>query len=357
MIPRTLSLFSLGLALAISSLSAAANPVQVREPGSVLMIAGQAREEFRDYLIDVTGNGRLAPRPAGAALYTNLLLTGLRTPHANEPGDHHQDMEYLRLVQNPLVMQVALWLSREQLHQVADGQFPHAITALRRELSSLKRPVFLRIGYEFDGPHNRYPPEVFIKAYRIIASEMRQDPDIILVWHSFALSPTYQESPFTAWWPGDDLVDWVAISFFQVGTEGYYRGHTREEVIAFAREKGLPVMIAESSPIRYTRRQKTLSGQAWWDFFFNPLFDLIDRNPEVRALSIIHVNWDSQRQHNFLDWGDSRLDRDPVILRNWRREASSPRFTPVDDNLYDAVRAMTPRLAAPAPTPASSSSP
>src|SRR5690606_9812149 len=74
-----------------------ASPPAAREPGSVLLIAGQAREEFRDYLVNVTGQGRHAPRPVGAAFYTSLNLTGLRSPHANEPGDHHQDMEYLRM--------------------------------------------------------------------------------------------------------------------------------------------------------------------------------------------------------------------------------------------------------------------
>jgi len=328
-----------------------ASPPAAREPGSVLLIAGQAREEFRDYLVNVTGQGRHAPRPVGAAFYTSLNLTGLRSPHANEPGDHHQDMEYLRMVQNPLVMQVALWMSREQLHQVAAGEFTTSIAALHRELASLDRPVFLRIGYEFDGPHNRYPPEIFVQAYRVIARAMRQSPDIILVWHSFALIPTYQEHPFTAWYPGDEYVDWVGISYFQVGEEGYYRGPNRDPVIAFAREKGLPVIIAEASPNRYTRRQKTLKGEAWWDYWFAPLFRMIDENPETRALSIINVDWDSQRQHNFLDWGDSRLDSDPVILRRWRQEASAPRWMPADERLYDRVRAIArPGKAADAPT-------
>lgn len=326
-----------------------------REPGSVLLIAGQAREEFRDYVENVAGRGRHAPLPGGAAFYTSLNLTGFRSPHANEPGDHHQDMEYLRLAREPLVMQVALWLSRDQLHQLAAGQFETSIEALRRELVSLERPVFLRIGYEFDGMHNRYPPEVFVQAYRAVARPMRPHRDIILVWHSYALVPTYQEHPIEAWYPGDEYVDWLAVSYFQVGEEGYYKGPNRDAVIALAREKGRPVMIAEASPIRYTRRQKTLRGEPWWDFWFNPLFRMIDENPEIRALSIINVNWDSQRQHNFLDWGDSRLESDPVILRRWRREASDPRWMPVDERLYERVRALArPGSAAGASVPSAS---
>lgn len=339
-----------GAALLVST-ALSQQPPAARSPGSVLMIAGQSREEFRDYIADVTGQGRQCPLPSGASFYTNLNLTGFRSPHANEPGDHHQDMEYLRMAQSPLVMQVALWLSRDQVLQLAAGEFGPAVEALHRELAALRRPVFLRIGYEFDGPHNRYPPEPFVQAWRNIAKVMRKTPDIILVWHSFALIPTYQERPFTEWYPGDEYVDWVAISYFQVGEEGYYRGSNRDAVIAFAREKGLPVMIAEASPIRYTRRQKTLKGEAWWDYWFRPLFRMIDENPEIRALSIIHVDWDGQKQHNFLDWGDSRLDRDSFILRQWRKEASAPRWTPADEKLYDAVRAIARPAASRTSTP------
>src|SRR5690606_41061750 len=64
-----------------------------REPGSVLLIAGQAREEFRDYLVNVTGQGRHAPRPVGAAFYTNLNLTGLRSPHANRSEEHTSELQ------------------------------------------------------------------------------------------------------------------------------------------------------------------------------------------------------------------------------------------------------------------------
>ena len=340
-----------GLATPLLATPPAQPAAPARAPGSVLLIAGQSREEFRDYLIDVTGQARQCPAPGGAAFYTNLDLTGFRSPHSNEPGDHHQDMEYLRMVQTPLVMQVALWLSRDQVIQLAAGEFSAAVEALQSELAALKRPVFLRIGYEFDGPHNRYPPEPFIQAWRNIAKVMRRSPDIILVWHSFALIPTYQDRPIVEWYPGDEYVDWMAVSYFQVGEEGYYRRSNREAVIAFAREKGMPVMIAESSPIRYTSRQKTLKGEAWWDYWFRPLFKMIDENPEIRALSIINVNWDGQKQHNFLDWGDCRLDRDPFVLRQWRKEASSPRWMPVDDKLYDAVRAIARPASARPPSP------
>jgi hypothetical protein len=106
----------------------------------------------------------------------------------------------------------------------------------------------------------------------------------------------------------------------------------------FARDKGKPVLIAEASAIRYTRRQKTLEGQAYWDYWYNPFFEFIEANPEIKAVSIIHVNWDSQQQHRPLDWGDCRLDTDPVVLAQWRRKANESYWLPADGDLYSSVR-------------------
>lgn len=319
-----------------------AGPVfaSAREPGSVLLIAGQSREEFSGYLSDVSRKGRECPLPGGASFYTSLDLSGFTSPHANAPGDNHQDLEYLRLVLDPLVIQIGLWLSRDQLYEIADGRLDGAIARLRTRLDALGRPVFLRIGYEFDGPHNRYPPDAFIKAYKVIGRAMRDNRDILLTWHSFAMLPTYQETPIGDWYPGDEYVDWIGISFFQPGDEGYHRAPNRDAVIDFARARGKPVLIAEASPIRYTKRQKTLSGEAYWNHWYRPFFELIESRPEIRAVSIINVDWDSQRQHRELDWGDCRLNSDPYVLNRWREKARSPYWLPRGDGLYDAVRAM-----------------
>ncbi len=315
----------------------------------VLLIAGQSREEFRDYLQDVCQNGSACPLPGGAAFYTSLDLSGFTSPHTNVPRDNHQDMEYLRLRLDPLVMQVALWLSREQLYEIDAGELDGRIAKLRELLDTLKRPVFLRIGYEFDGPHNRYPPQPYVAAYRRIARAMRGNPDILLTWHSFAMLPTYQQAPFAEWYPGDEWVDWVGISFFQVGEEGYHKASNREAVLAFARARGKPVLVAEASPIRYTRRQKTLVGDSYWDYWFVPFFEMIEHHPEIKAVSIINVNWDSQIQHRELDWGDSRLNADPVVLARWRAKMAESRWVPRDLRLYDTVRQLSQPASHPAP--------
>jgi hypothetical protein len=325
------------LAAQLSSLPAFDSPPEKTRP-PVLLIAGQSREEFSDYVSHVSVNGEACALPGGAAFYTNLDLDGFKSPHSNVPGDHNQDLEFLKLSLDPLVFQVGLWLSAEQLNGIVSGDFEAQINGLYESLSALKRPVFLRIGYEFDGPHNRYEPDVYVRAYRVIAKAMRQNRDILLVWHSFAMLPTYKDIPVEEWYPGNDVVDWIGISFFQVGTEGFHREPNRTKLIEIARSKGKPVLIGEASAIRYTRRQKTLTGQAYWDYWYKPYFEFIEANPEIRAAGIIDVNWDSQAQHKLLEWGDCRIDSDPVVLKNWRAKMAEKYWLPRSSALYQDVR-------------------
>jgi hypothetical protein len=321
---------------------------ETAEPRRVLFFAGQSREEFASYLKDVTQNGKKAPFPAGATFYTSLTLSGIDRPHANVRGDNHQDLWYLSQFKQPLLIQVALWMSPEDLKQVHRGQVDRNIQELGKKLNELKRPVFLRIGYEFDGPHNNYPPQDYIKAYRKIAIEMRKYEQISLVWHSFALLDTFQKHDVMAWYPGDDVVDWIGISYFQVTEEGYFRKPNRDRLLEIAREKKLPVFISEASALRFTQRQQSLTGQDYWDYWYKPYIEFIRAHPEVKAASIIHVDWDSQQQHAFLKWGDSQLHTDKVILKNWLLEMKQPYWQFSTRNLYTQTQ---PLLRGPTDTP------
>lgn len=304
---------------------------------SVLFIAGQSREEFASYVNHVCDQGKACPLPAGAAFYTSLSLSGMDGPHANALGDNHQDLWFLLNVYQPLSIQVGLWLGADQLVGISRGEYDNEIAQMATHFGDLKRPVFLRIGYEFDGPHNRYPPEQYIQAYRAIADKMRNYSNIVLVWHSFALKPSYQSRPVMEWYPGDDYVDWLAVSFFQVDHEGYFKEPNRERILQIAIDHKKPVMIAEASAIRYTAKQQTLHGQAYWDYWYQPFFDFIESTPLIKAVSMINVNWDSQQQHKVLGWGDSQIHSDKIVLKNWRKKMNALNWTKGGETLYHDI--------------------
>ena len=103
------------------------------------------------------------------------------------------------------------------------------------------RLVFLRIGYEFDGEWNHYSPSKYIPAFRYIVDRLRENgvTNFVSVWQS-ATYPggTYLNLPFQDWYPGDEYVDWLGLSYFT------YDQYVYDPFLNFAREHNKLVLIA-----------------------------------------------------------------------------------------------------------------
>lgn len=153
----------------------------------------------------------------------------------------------------------------------------------------------------------------------------------------------------TQWYPGDEYVDWMAVSWFlqpreTVEVAGTFVPLTplelTEEVLDFARQRGKPVMIAEAAPQGIDLRErfmanhspiwdgpagegrKAMSDDEIWAHWFAPLFELLDGNRDVLyALAYINVDWDSQAMwgppYSSGFWGDSRLEVNAEIARRF----------------------------------------
>jgi len=239
------------------------------------------------------------------------------------------------------------------LQQLIDGNYDDEIRHLARFFSLVKGPVYLRIGYEFDGAWNQgyENPEKFKAAYIRIVDVLReaQADNFLTVWHA-AASP-YDDAidglheDITQWYPGDDYVDWMGSSWMMNPDEtiqiesdydpGTALEHT-EELLAFARERKKPVMIAEATPSAMDLNEKfranataiwdgepasgrvNMTNDEIWEYWFEPLFELLEKNRDViHALAYINVDWDSQEMwgppyaQGF--WGDSRLESNDVL--------------------------------------------
>lgn len=314
--------------------------------GKVLHIAGQAKEDFDDYVENVSCNGEKFGMPAGAAFYTSLSLNGITSSHANVPGDNHQHLNYLVENYDNMTLQVALWLHTTQLSRICTGEYDVQIEKLADIFKNYKRPIYFRIGYEFDNTGCKFEPVSYQNAYRYIVERFEQANvrNVSYVWHSWGMIPTYQNRDIMDWYPGDAYVNWIGISTFevskeQISEEGYYQNHNRERILEIAREKNLPIMICESSAIRTIPYHKKRTGQAYWDFWYKPYFEFIENNPEVKAFSIINCDWDSVLQFKGeINWGDSRIKSDPVVLNLWRAKMREKRYLHSSDKLYDLLR-------------------
>ena len=193
----------------------------------------------------------------------------------------------------------------------------------------VERPIYLRIGYEFDGPHNELEPNAYVAAYRRIVDIMRSEgvENVAYVWHSYASAP-YGNNPISAWYPGEDYVDWVGISLF---------GHMYassvssdlDAVFRFAREERKPVMVAEASPVR------GISSPSDWDDWFVNFFSLAyTRN--IKAISFINEDWE---RFNFpgLNWGDARLQNVPEVADAFFEEIKRDRYLKQSPELFEQI--------------------
>jgi hypothetical protein len=247
------------------------------------------------------------------------------------------------------------------LADIGVGAYDANIRRLARFCKSIDKPVYLRIGYEFDGAWNRgYEKHAsYIYAYRRIVDVMRAQgvTNVAYVWQASA-SPVDdivegRHENIMDWYPGDEYVDWMGLSWFlapaSVQQSAPDQASLANEVTSFARRQSKPVMIAEAAPQGFDLTQMTksnisvlLDGAAGsdrisvtpaliWDTWFAPFFNYIHTNADViRAVAYINADWNSQTKwstpYNEGYWGDSRLQHNPVIRQRWLQEIGDSTF-------------------------------
>lgn len=191
------------------------------------------------------------------------------------------------------------------------------------------RPVFLRIGYEFDGTDwNHYVPESYIPAFKYIKDyyDASGINNIAYVWQSKGVGTSLAD--MHKWYPGNDYVDWCAYSYFE---------RPDEVMIEFARMKGKPVFLAEATPVFHNGQaytdadiKKPEIAKKIWDLWFTKLFNVIEENSDVvKAFSYINVEWLSQPLwigNITFQQCDSRIQQSEYVSRNWKDKISDNRY-------------------------------
>lgn len=286
----------------------------------VLLLVGQNVESVTGY---VTNVGIV---PGGVMSYTSTAgVEGLGSEVNYGSGLIYAQRFINDPAYNNTVLQLGLYLNGD-LDNIINGSRAGNISTIGNWIKSTGRPVYLRIGYEFDAPWNALDPNKYITAYRYIVDRMRADgvTNVVFVWHS-ACSPTFGGNPISAWYPGDDYVDWAGISVFHQfdGTLGTVQDI--DSFCNFAKSKNKPLMIAESTPFGGI-------SDARWTNWFVPCLDLI-RKHHIQMWCYINTDWDSQSIFAGQGWGDSRIERNAFIKSNWLATINSPKFLQASDQL------------------------
>lgn len=319
-----------------------------KNQGTLLAI-GQDVTSINDY---VNATNQI---PAALSGYTSINnLEGINTSASYGTGLQHLSAMAEKYPNSGLV--VAVYLV-DLLNDFNNGEYDQNMDKMIDLLVALDRPIYLRWGYEFDGPHNKYQPEPFKKSWRKMFNRIKEkgaDKHIAMVWHSGSFcGSTYNNYPMTDWYPGANYVDLMGISVFTPNDCNY---KAQDELVNFARKENKPVIIAEATPQGYNNSDTTKApvfgdnvgikqsrtAQQIWDEWYQPFFDYINKNQDaIRLVTYINANWDSQ---GFWDspyemgyWGDSRIQANTTIQNRWNNQVNASSWLKASNSLFDII--------------------
>ena len=200
---------------------------------------------------------------------------------------------------------------RGGLAGIAAGLYDFYIDAWAVDAASFGMPVVLRFAHEMNDPY-RYPwgPQNngsadFIAAWRHVVERFRAAGahNVLWVWSPHTAYDGYME-----FYPGDDVVDWVATGALNYGTVAHWsRWWTFDEIFgdryAELASLGKPIMIAEFGSLAVG------GDRARW--YQDAVADLRERYPAVVALLFFEVASDRTVTYQALDWS---IAGDPATL-------------------------------------------
>lgn len=254
--------------------------------GNALLLVGQNPEDIDSYF-DATVVG-----PGGVAINTSLDLTDI------------DDLNYLADKYPNSTLSVGVGL-KGAIDDVASGKADAKIDVLLDALIAYNRPVFVRLGYGFDDPANAYAPDVYVSAWRKFHERIQAKGslNVALVWESTSC----EESSIEEWYPGDEFVDWVGVS--------YCAGTSADKTTQFARRHFRPVMVTAAPSASDTD----------WNTWFAPFFEFVkDNNDVVRAVT--YANTDN-----------SRIDLNDDVLKKWKVETKQSFWLRASPSLFDML--------------------
>jgi len=290
----------------------ASNPF-VPPPGRTLLLVGQDRETIAKY---VSGTGSI---PGGTMVYTSIQkMDGLDEPA--DYGSGPMDGDALLKEYPNSVIEVGMYMV-DALKDTIAGTYDDNLKKLAQWIKKADRPIYLRIGYEFDSPDNHYDPQQYKQAFRYVVDFLRKEGvhNAAYVWHS-----EDTPHPWMDWYPGDDYVDWFGKTIFR--NEDI---PVASDFLKLARAHGKPFMICESSPwYMYTNRGKI--------DFLKHLFQFI-KEQKVPIFCYINSDWDKQPMFAGQGWGDARLEVNPEVKDFWLKEIGQDRYLKASPDLFRSL--------------------
>ncbi|MFN3405911.1 MAG: carbohydrate-binding protein [Cytophagaceae bacterium] len=276
--------------------------------------------------------------PAGITTYYSLVApagAGLNSMVDWGAGPLHASHYLANTYFSNSVISIGLYMTdgHQNTLNVTGGAYNAQLDALANWIKSISpKPVYLRIGYEFDGQYLNNP-SVYRNAWIYIVNRFRSQnvQNVAYVWQ--AASGNGGVNYLMQWYPGDEYVDWVGYSHFE------FDGNRFEgaDIFTIARNKRKPVMIAEAMA-RGFRLDNATHANAAWSGYFTRLFNKIQQNIDVvKALCYINQDWDAQATWAGQGWGNSRI-QNTVIEANWINELKKSYWLQASSQLISTLQ-------------------
>ena len=314
----------------------------IRPPrGQVLFIAGQGGDHIGEYL------DHMPVRPGGFTVYCSVASGwGIGDPVCDRP----------ELKDSVLHLSVG-WVDDSPLspgsnnRAITTGAFDANIERLAQWCAGQPRPILLRIGYEFDRgvpiPHYHYDPAYFAHGFRrmvdrIRAAGARNVATVLASTNCPGFSPVLTTKKFNRFYPGDEYVDWLGCSMWMPQD-------VDQVILSEARKRGKPVLLAETTPVKYNIGQGTywphyiglshrVSAQEIWDGWHQPMIDFLQANSDViAAWHYIAEDWSADAQWGgvfFFSHCDARPWANPEFAELWNRQINAAPFMQASPTLF-----------------------
>ncbi|NBI29670.1 carbohydrate-binding protein [Chengkuizengella marina] len=297
------------------------------EDGQTILVVGQDSFEMDEY----SSLGEV-PDPGGYMIYTNLSELQGQEESYDEGGGLHDLQHWVTTYPNS-VMQIGLYIVND-LENIDEGLRDENIDRMAEILKTTNKPIFLRIGYEFDGPWNHYDSDLYILAYQRIVDRFNAKGvnNVAYIWHSAGFVPYGgNDRQLIEWYPGDEYVDWVGVSWFPGWDDANKEAAIvrREEMAQIAIEHGKPLMIGESAP------KEEFEGNLDW---YKEVMQWIEEK-DVKMWSYINQDWNQQSMWVGEDWGNSRVQDNEEVFALWQQvmNAENTRFINSSNQLYEQI--------------------
>lgn len=333
--------------------------------GEVILFVGQELEAIGGTKRDSLGYWDNFQIPGGVTMYTDIMpgltetfgdytitYTGLNGVYETDNwGDGPENMSIPLADEDFKNVALAIGLAIiDNEGKVADGTHDDYIKKLGDFCLSLgERPIFLRIGFEFDGPWNHYDQKEYLKAYKRIKDKLDEQgvTNVAYVWQSKGYGNTLKD--LESWYPGDEYVDWCSYSFFH--------NYAQAKMIEFAEAKGKPVFIAEATPTSADKeidpegnkgdtKEMILSNpeqaELAWQEWFIPFFKTINDNPKVvKAVSYINGNWRIRprwKVNPTFKRLDARIQLSDTVSKRWNAETGKAKYLKASPELFTYLK-------------------